>query len=210
MRRMPVYAVSIETVRQLDWTTLAQHMPERMEKAEKFRFERDRLLCIGGGFLMRHVVGIHDESELRHGPYGKLSAPGYPSFNLSHSGEWCILSKSDSEIGVDVERIDENRLITLPVFLTPGELTWMDDDPERFYQLWTLKESLLKAVGMGMALEPVTVNVLPFVKRQPLYLNGQLWYAATNRIAGYRFSVCASFPVGSLEWTELNTSDFEC
>ena len=36
-------------------------MPERMKRAVRYRFEKDRLLCIGGGLLMRHVVGIRDE-----------------------------------------------------------------------------------------------------------------------------------------------------
>ncbi len=207
---MPVYAISTETVRQLDWTPLVRHMPERMEKAGKYRFERDRLLCIGGGFLMRMAAGIRDESELCRGPYGKLSAPGYSYFNLSHSGEYCILAKSDSKIGVDIERIGGNDMIAAPVVFTPRELTWMKNEPDRFYQLWTLKESLLKAIGMGMSLDPDTVDVLPFIEKQSIFLNGQSWYAASDRVTGYRFSVCTTSPISGLDWVELGLSDFAC
>ena len=210
MEMMPLFAVSVETVRQLDQTSLFRHMPERMKRAEKYRFERDRLLCIGGGLLMRHVVGIRDESDLSQGLYGKPFAPGYPAFNLSHSGEWCILVKGKSEIGADIEKIDENNLTAAHTVYTPRELSWMNEDPlERFYQLWTWKESLIKALGTGMYLEPKTFEVLPFIENQPLYMLGQSWYAASDSIPGYRFSVCASAPVGSLKWTELRLSDLE-
>ena len=210
MDKVAVYAISAETVRQLDQTSLFRHMPERMKRAEKYRFERDRLLCIGGSLLMRHVVGIRDESKIRQGQYGKPFAPGYPAFNLSHSGEWCILVKGKSEIGADIEKIDENNLTTAPTVYTPCELSWMNEDPlERFYQLWTWKESLIKALETGMFLEPKTFEVLPFIENQPLYMLGQSWYAASDSIPGYRFSVCASAPVGSLKWTELRLSDLE-
>ena len=204
MEMMPVYAISAETVRQLDWEFLFRFMPERMKRAERYRFEKDRLLCIGGGFLMRHVVGIRDESEISYGQYGKPFAPGYPAFNLSHSSDWCILVKGESEIGVDIQKIDENSLTAAPTVYTPQELTWMNRDPlERFYQLWTWKESLSKAVGMGMVLEPKTFDVLPFAENMPVFLNGQSWYAASGSIFGYRFSVCSSSPIGSMKWVGL-------
>ena len=210
MGTLPVYAISAETVRQLDLRPLFRHMPERMKRAEKYRFERDRLLCIGGGLLMRHVVGIRDESEIRQGQYGKPYAPGYPAFNLSHSGEWCVLVKGESEIGADIEKIDKNNLAAAPAVYTPRELNWMNEDPlERFYQLWTWKESLIKALGMGMSLEPKTFHVLPFIENQPLRMYGQSWFPASDSIPGYRFSVCASAPVGSLKWVELRLTDFE-
>ena len=210
MEIMPVYAISAETVRQLDQTHLLRRMPERMRRAEKYRFERDRLLCIGGGLLMRHVVGIRNESEIRHGRYGKPFAPGYPAFNISHSGDWCILVKGDSEIGADIEKIDENNLTAASTVYTPRELAWMNEDPlERFYQLWTWKESLIKALGTGMSLEPKTFEVLPFIEDQPLWMHGQSWYAASDSVPGYRFSVCASAPLGSLKWVELRVTDLE-
>ena len=210
MEMMPVYAISTETVRKLDRTPLFRHMPERMKRAERYRFEKDRLLCMGGGFLMLHVVGIRDESEICQGQYGKPFAPGYPAFNLSHSGEWCILSKGDCEIGVDIEKTDGKNLSAAPAVYTPRELTWMNGDPiERFYQLWTWKESLIKALGTGMSLEPKTFDVMPFAEDQPVSLNGQSWYAASGSIPGYRFSVCASSPVSSLQWVELYLSDVD-
>lgn len=208
MQTISVYAISAETVRQADWTPLVRHMPARMEKAERFRFEKDRLLCIGGGFLMRQVVGICDESALCLGEYGKPFAPGYPHFSLSHCGEWCILSKCDCEIGADIEKTDEKNLMIAPMICTPRELSWMNEDPlRRFTLLWTWKESLLKAVGRGLSLEPNALDVLPFAEDQPLSLNGQSWYARSDCMDDYCFSVCTSTPIAGLEWVELHPSE---
>lgn len=84
----------------------------------------------------------------------------------------------------------------------------MTEDPlERFFILWTWKESLTKAVGLGMSLKPISFDVLPFTENLALCLNGQTWYAATDSIAGYRFSVCAPLPIDSLEWVEMRPDD---
>ena len=60
---MEVYAIAAETIRQLDPAPLCRHMPERMKRVEGYRFEKDRLLCIGGGLLMRHVVRLCQKME---------------------------------------------------------------------------------------------------------------------------------------------------
>lgn len=105
---------------------------------------------------------------------------------------------------MDIEKIDDRHLDDAPAVFTPRELAWMDENPvERFFQLWTWKESLMKAIGKGLSLEPKTLDVLPFAERQPLPMDGRLWYAASGGIAGYGYSVCASSPIDCLEWKEM-------
>ncbi|MBR4577352.1 MAG: hypothetical protein IKO25_09120, partial [Clostridia bacterium] len=90
MKDMTVWAIRTENVRRLDISGLEALMPQRMEKAKRFRFEKDRLLCIGAGYLMIQALGIRNESVLRYGANGKPFAPGYSAFSLSHSGQWCV------------------------------------------------------------------------------------------------------------------------
>ena len=198
-----VHAIHADTVRRMDWTPLNRSMPARMERARRYRFERDRLLCVGAGLLMSRVLGIHDESELRLGQFGKPCAPGYPAFSLSHSGDWCVLAMHTDDIGIDIEKIDERHLSIAPAVFTPGERNWMREHPlERFCTLWTLKESLMKATGLGLELSPNSFEVLPFLQDRPIALLGRTWYAATGEVTGYRFSVCGRAPIGALEWVE--------
>ena len=202
---LPVYAIHTDMVRQMNWASLHQSMPERMKKAYRYYFERDRLLCVGAALLMRQVAGVRDEAELRTGPFGKLSAPGYPAFNLSHSGDWCVLVKGDQDIGVDIEKDDEKNLCVASTVYTPAEIDWMNEDPfDRFYTLWTLKESLMKATGLGFQLEPPGFEVLPFLQGRPVIQQEKEWFAATGKIPGYHFSVCTRTPIEELEWIEYS------
>ncbi len=204
--RAMIYAIHANTVRQSDWTPLAESMPERMAKAQRFRFEKDRLLCVGAGILMREVVGIRNESELKTGEFGKLSAPGYPSFNLSHSGEWCVLAMGSDDVGIDIERVDPAHLRVASSVYTDAELAWMNESPlERFFLLWTWKESVMKATGAGLSLEPRSFEVLPFCRNAPIRLGGRLLYAGSYGLDGYQCSVCTTHPVARVDWTEWDT-----
>lgn len=72
------------------------------------------------------------------------------------------LSKS-TRVGVDVERIDPD--LKLDAELLAAALhrderaTVQPHEVERFLQLWTCKESALKAAGVGLALPAATVHV---------------------------------------------------
>jgi len=198
-----IHAMHIDTVRRADWTSLDRCMPARMEKARRFRFERDRLLCIGAGLLLQRFAGIHDESELSTGPYGKPFSPGGPAFSLSHSGDWCALVTGEDDIGMDIEKTDEKNISVASAVFSSGERDWMEEEPvERFYTLWTLKESLMKAVGLGFRLPPDSFEVLPFLRNEAIDLFGKKWYAAFGGVPGYRFSVSSTMPVGQPVWVE--------
>lgn len=195
-RAVAVYAIHADTVRKTDWAPIHARMPGRMEKARRFHFERDRLLCVGAGLLLLQYVGIRGESELRIGEYGKPYAPGYPGFNLSHSGEWCVLAVGADDVGVDIEKLDGSNLRVAPMVFTAAEQKWMEADPvQRFHVLWTMKESVMKAAGLGVNLEPGGFEVLPFLRGAPVSLLGRSWYAACGALADCRYSVCAPCPI---------------
>ena len=79
----------------------------------------------------------------------------------------------------------------------------MADDPlTRFFRLWTWKESVMKATGLGLSLEPRRFEVLPFADGLPIRLFGREWYAEGGTLDGHVFSVCADEPVGQLQWKE--------
>jgi len=77
------------------------------------------------------------------------------------------------------------------------------DPTDRFFRLWTWKESLMKAAGLGMSLEPRSFEVLPFAEGKPVLLRGSAWHAAGGSLEGYRYSVCSDVPIGRVLWTEM-------
>ena len=201
MTEISIYAIRTDTVRQLDPAALEKAMPERAARARRYRFEKDRLLCLGAGFLLLEGLGIRNEAELRYGENGKPYAPGYPVFNLSHSGAWCVLAKGagNGSIGVDIEEINEKHIDVAPEVYTPAELAWMEADPvNRFFRLWTWKESVMKATGLGMSLEPRSFEVLPFTEGKEIRILDRQWYAQGGEWEGCMFSVCSDSPIGQV------------
>ena len=127
--------------------------PTRKEKAARYRRREDAALSLGVELLLRYAYA-------RAGmPFPKrfiTSANGKPFggelfFNLSHSGEWALCAVANGEVGCDVEKIDPAHLRIAERFYSATEneqLAAADNEEERvlrFFRMWTLKESFIKA-----------------------------------------------------------------
>lgn len=78
---------------------------------------------------------------------------GVPDWNLSHAGPYVAFAlHGAARVGVDVE-LERDALVRVrDRFVHPAERPWAGEDPGRLLALWTLKEALAKAVGLGLAL----------------------------------------------------------
>jgi 4'-phosphopantetheinyl transferase len=89
------------------------------------------------------------------------------SFSLSHTrGMVACAVTSGAEVGVDVEWVDRQVDVGAIAarFFAPAETAQLvelkgDARRDRFFDLWTLKEALVKALGLGMA---VSLSTLAF------------------------------------------------
>ena len=205
MNEITVYAIRTDTVRRLDSEEVEKVLPGRAARARRFRFEKDRLLCLGAGFLLIRALGIRSEAEIHYGAMEKPFAPGYPAFNLSHSGEWCILATGDTRtVGADIEEIDERHIDVAPNVYTEAELRWMAEDPvNRFFRLWTWKEGVMKATGLGMSLEPLTFEALPFAEGKGIRILDRMRYNSEGKRDHCMFSVCTEEPADRIRWEEI-------
>ena len=95
-------------------------------------------------------------------PYAVLHGDMAPvSFNVSHSGDHGLIAlAAEGWVGVDVEeRVARRNLDDLiETVLSPDERAELESSDERirldgFLRLWTIKESLAKAVGIGVSLD---------------------------------------------------------
>ncbi len=204
MSELTISAIRTDALAEMDLSMVERAMPRRAERARRFRFEKDRLLCLGAGYLMMRSVGLRHETELCVGENGKPYAPGFTPFSISHSGIWCILaSGAHGNIGVDIEALCEAHLDVAPMVYTPKELEWMAQDPlHRFFCLWTWKESVMKATGRGMEMAPISFEVLPFAENRPVQYCGREWFARSGSLDGYQYSVCADEPIERVHWIE--------
>ena len=127
----------------------------------RYRFADDRMRALLAALLVRTLAARHAgvaPSEL-HVVRGELDRPavarpaGWPGdVNASHSGRWVACGAcARGRIGVDVEMVrDVDAGLAWRVF-TPEERRYVAaGGDERFFELWTLKEALVKATGRGL------------------------------------------------------------
>lgn len=87
-------------------------------------------------------------------------------FNAAHGGGLVLVAVARGrEVGVDVEPLDRGPWLSLPGHvLTPAELRSLDGlggkaHDAAFLRLWSRKEAVLKAAGVGLAVDPGLVAV---------------------------------------------------
>ena len=145
------------------------------ERARSMAFERDARRYLTSRHALRRALSVVTgvlPQDIRIGAdtVGKPCCPGMDGvqFNLSHSGHLGLIGVSTSSlaIGVDVEvvrSIPEVLALALS-HLSPAERELWSAVPEQrrdaaFFAIWVQKEACLKALGVGLAAEPSSINV---------------------------------------------------
>lgn len=142
-------------------------------RAASFRFEHDRSTYVLAHGLWRVALGAclgleASRVTFANTPAGQPQLPGTGlATSLSHSGTWVAIAIcADRTVGIDIERSPHARIDQLmPKICTPAELVDLQPLPELARQrallaLWTRKEALLKAFGVGLAVEPASLSAM--------------------------------------------------
>jgi 4'-phosphopantetheinyl transferase len=152
-----------------------------LERAGRFRFERDRSRFVTGRAQLRHILSSYLQVEpgeiaFSYGSKGKplLQSTGALSglmFNLAHSQDLAVLAITRTQaVGVDIEKIRSmpNADDLVSRFFSSAEAATFRHLPDSvraaaFFNLWTRKEAWLKATGEGIGggLDQVEVSFLP-------------------------------------------------
>lgn len=181
--------------------------PARRAKTDRYQFARDRFLSLGAETLLRHALREAGEAlpaELNYGAQGKPELPGMPwHFNLSHSGDWAICALGMESVGCDIEKLGPARMNVAERFYTPVELARLKaaEEGERallFYRLWTMKESFLKATGLGLSLPLNAFEITPEGEINQHVDDRRYSVREFSRIPGYCCAVCSAGECG--EW----------
>lgn len=150
---------------------------EEQVRIRKFRFPIDAKRSLVGRLLMRHLIHIHtgvDYSKIvlqrtKAGkPFWANPVPEFASlsFNISHHADYVILAAHTRfTVGCDVMDMnlrgqDQKEFFRLmESSYHPTEWKLIIDKPspsaqlQQFFVLWTLKESFIKNIGVGLQLE---------------------------------------------------------
>ena len=134
---------------------------DEMERAARFVFPRLGEAWAGAHVLLREVLGRATLTSAAHvriraGDSGKPSVDGV-EFSLSHTGSVVLIGLGDLPLGVDVEKIPEERTVDqVGSSFHPRETAELldlpaDERPKAFARVWVRKEALLKAIGTGLS-----------------------------------------------------------
>lgn len=205
-----VYYADVSVLKnQAIYESLILELPEyRLRGLECLKQEEDRLRSVGAGALLNLALrkeGL-DSSRINIGKTekGKPYLEGITGleFNLSHSGKWVMCVISDTSVGCDVERIAASKTKIAKRFFTPAEARFVENEAlkgslaERFFRIWTLKESYIKAVGDGLSLGLKSFSVVNEEATCVLAYVGDYRLYELELDAEYRFSVCAKDNIG--------------
>ena len=177
----------------------------RREKVDRLRSGAAKRLSLCAGALLADALrdrGV-DASDmlLAEGPYGKPCLPRRPDvqFSLSHSGTRAMCVTADAPVGCDIQRITPRPLRLAERFFTQDErrciFALSSEEAQRamFFRIWTLKESFIKCVGLGLSLPLESFSVFPegdrIVLRQT-YDDGLYSFTQPDAGAGYCSAVC--------------------
>lgn len=134
-------------------------------RAKKFRFINDLNRYLVSHGLTRIILGHYLQEPpaqitFTMNPNGKPSLLNSKlQFNFSHSGDYlAMILSSQTPVGIDIEATNKNldwKPIAKSSFL-PQEIAIIEALPHdqqisTFYQIWTQKEALLKALGTGLS-----------------------------------------------------------
>jgi len=187
----------------LGWTA-----DDKVRRLERFHRDEDYLRGLLGDVLARHVIardtGLAPGAIVFDlGPFGKPCVAERPDiqFNVSHSGAWVACVLDATPVGVDVEQIRPIDIEIAERYFSAIEQEQIREADEarrleRFFTLWTLKESYMKMIGKGLSLPLPCFSVVAcasggfeIVTREGPVDRAVL--AATHRLPGHSLAVCA-------------------
>ena len=111
-------------------------------------------------------------------------------FNISHSGDYVAAAVGKSEIGVDVQIVRSVKDNLIQKLCNNNEKEFIQsavDKNKAFITLWALKESYIKAIGMGMSfpMSEINFNLRDF--------NGELEGSFSNQTGRFYVRDCGEF-----------------
>jgi 4'-phosphopantetheinyl transferase len=169
---------------------------EELERMDALRFAADRRRYAAAHAALRHLLAAYTgvdpadliiKRTLLGKPFIAVPSTGREvQFNMSHSGEWCLIAVSRREpLGIDLERVrafqDMDGIVDR--FFPANERCEyfklaQSERTSAFFAVWTRMEACLKAAGTGLAgLDRIDVGFLD--SRRTLVLNTAVETAGT-------------------------------
>jgi len=180
---------------------------EKRFKIKKFINKKDKIQTLIGKILIINI--ICEKLSIRNitfekNEYGKPYLKDYPNlqFNISHSGDFVVCTIDNKPIGIDIERVKYIAYKEIAKsFFSVSEFEYIvkeDSNIElnKFYEIWTLKESYIKCCGQGLSipLNSFSIDIDQYQKNIKVIIEKEHKEHVFTRLdigSGYKMAVCS-------------------
>lgn len=161
---------------------------DQIQKARKYKQEEDFKRSVLSSYLLNNVLSYHNivNPTIIYNSFGKPSLENNELyFNISHSGDYVVCATSSFEVGIDIERIRKMNELVISKCFSVDEQKYINSD-EDFTMVWTLKESYLKMLGLGINSK---LNSFSVIKENNIHKIND-YNLVSLKIEDYHLSVC--------------------
>lgn len=201
---------------EVDYRKAVEIATDRLPLALHKRFSdylrlKDKALSCTAWLLLDAVLRQQTQGNVELLHHLEITAMGKPllpqpyHFNLSHSGNIAVCAfTTNAAIGIDIEKHRKISESEKEYLFQDQNLSQFQSSPrsESFFDLWTRKESFLKACGIGLS----DINIKTSTKGTTITIHdkGRNWYCETisNFRDEYSLSICMGEMNGSVETVE--------
>lgn len=132
--------------------------------------------------------------NIKHTDKGMPYIEGFPLFlSITHSHGLIAVAVSSSAVGLDAEKIRDFSEGVARRMFTDRELDYIynsADKNKRFFHIWTLKESYVKAIGTGISFPMKNLEFIIEDNKISFNLDNHSEFEIIESIDGYILSVC--------------------
>ncbi|GAB2536891.1 4'-phosphopantetheinyl transferase superfamily protein [Spirosoma aerophilum] len=187
----------------------------RLEDRQRYVYGRAILRILSGAYIGQRPDQIRIETGLNKKPI--VVNDGGWGCNLSHSGNWIVLAIAQGDVGIDIEHLKPDfpfyDLFSTSFSQSEQQFIEAGTKPgNRFYQLWTRKEALIKASGKGIDEDFVQIPSLAGQYEVPDNLLGKAenWEVNSFSISSdYAAAVAYSLTLVNPKFYTLNSVLFD-
>ena len=204
---------------------LSRLSPEKQSRISRCIREHDRQRALWADVLVRTTVcstlGIKNAALVfAKNEFGKPCLENRPRlhFNVSHSGDVVLCAFDNKPVGVDVEKIKDRGPEIAQRFFSTMEYDWLmrrneTERTECFFDLWTLKESYIKALGKGITKGLRSFTIYP--EGRDIYVDDEenenarkdFLFRRYHVKTGFKAAVCAHNSDFPANVTEIRSDD---
>jgi len=157
----------------VNYQDVIRYIPvEEQIRAEKFHFKEDRDTFVFSHAYLRIILALKlnikpDKIRFIRDAFNKPMLEGLEyNFNITHTkNAFAIALSQYYNVGIDLENISRKADLSSIVksYFSTGDQNYIEDpkgnSTERFFLLWTRKEALLKAIGVGITTDLTQYDV---------------------------------------------------